>query len=168
MTAPPSQEEILAEFQAVLDRFRGPISIENELPDKVQCQQQGIWLQFLGVIKGWSVFVKKNAMGVAIAICLYGDFRQGVSTIVSDGKIVYDTISQVVEYGQKHLELPATDFAMVDPPANWPVSPKGKINVFLAMPNPTTTTPPPSSTVIGELLPGSGLVPRSQSWRYYG
>lgn len=169
MNSPPTRDEILEELRAVLDRYSGPISVETKLPKAVDCQRDGIWLQIIGTVKGWLVVAKKNAMGIILMICLYGDFRQGTSTIVSDASIAIESISKVVEYSVQHFELPATEFAMVDPPPDWPIPPSKHISVAVTTPTPTTTPPPtPPRTVTGELLPGSGLVPRSQSWRYYG
>jgi len=168
MTEPPTREEILAAFKTVLDRFEGSVSIEHDLPNKIECQRDGIWIQFLGRLKGWCVFAKRNAAGFAIAICLYGDFRQGINTIVSDGKIAFNSVSRVIEYGAKHLELPATEFAVFDRPQNWPLPPSEAIEIVVTTRPPmTTTTAPPTSTTTTTMPPGSGMVPRSPDWRYY-
>jgi hypothetical protein len=168
METPPTRDEVLVAFREVLDRFDGPVFIESAPPDPIAYQRDGLWLQYLGRLKGWGVWLKKNALNIGIAICLYGDFRQGIETILSDSKIAYDSIPAIVDFGSKHLESPATGFATTLPPDNWPIRNNEPLLIAITTaPLTTTTTPSPSKTTTTTIPSGSGIVPRPSNWNYY-
>jgi hypothetical protein len=167
MATPPTRDEILVAFKEVLDRFDYPVSIESAPPNPIAYQRDGLWLQYLGRLKGWIVFLQKNAQHIVVAICLYGELRQGIDTILSDSKIAYDSISAIVGFGSKNLESPATEFATTLPPDNWPIRNDEPFLIATTTAPIITTTPSPSTTTTTTIPSGSGIVPRSSNWNYY-
>ncbi|WLD12015.1 hypothetical protein [Planctellipticum variicoloris] len=167
MDQPPSKDEILAAFRAVLDKFDGDVEVKCGQPNPNELANEGAYMQFVGRLKGWMVFAKKNAIGIVLGICLYGDFWQGIDTIRSHTKIAYDEIASCLEYAHAHRDQ-SLAFAISERPSEWPLSSDEPIRLVTTT---TTTTQPPLTTppLAGyvDIPPGSGFVPSSSGWQGY-
>lgn len=168
MNQPPTKDEILAAFRAVLDQFDGDVEVECCMPNPTELAREGAYMQYVGRLKGWMVFAKKSVIGIVLGICLYGDFWQGVDTIRSHVKIAYGSIASCLDYAREHQDQ-GLAFSICERPDEWPLPPDDPIRLVTTTTTttqpPTTTTQPPADYV--DIPPGSGIVPSSSGWQGY-
>lgn len=115
MQTPPTREEILAKYRDVITVSDFEVLLAESPPSPTELQSEGVWLQVLGSIRGWCVYLKHKGGIVVGAVILWGSFRGGVEYLANDTQFVYSQAQHMVEVAQQHLDQPATSYAFILP-----------------------------------------------------
>lgn len=159
----PSKREILEKYRDVISNEDFEILVSEEFPAPQTAQQEGVFFQYLGTIKGWYLFVKRHGGKVVTAIVFMGGgFIPGLEYVANYSTIAYEAVSQYADVDRSNSDIPATDYVVSNRPLNWALPPDDSIR-FPITTTTTTTTQPPEATI----SPGSGIAPYSPSWRGY-
>ncbi len=172
MSVPPTKQEVLEKYRAVISKQDFEFLISDRMPDPESVHQEGVTLQVLGTINGYWVIAKKVGLTIIGVICFMGGgLIPGLEYTWKYTKVAYDEVEKLVALGQTNCLTPATEYRLTERPQQWAIP--DQENIYLVNNPPTTTTtttPPPTTTPSPTTTPipsGSGLVPYSPNWYGY-
>jgi hypothetical protein len=160
----PTKQQILEKYRDVIEANDFEILYRDSLPTPEEVHQENASLQYMGRMNGFWVWAKRIVGGAIAAVIFIGELDDGIQTINRYTTVAYEKMSQYVELGSHHRQIPADEYVASKPPKFWPSIPDDSI--YIATTTTTTTTTPPPSQI--ELQPGSGLAPNSHRWGQTG